>query len=473
MFEQKVGVPKIVVRLVCAALVALAAMCANPVRALAADEWVITDDAAYYIKSDDTLARSEWVYINGSWCWFGDDGAMACFWLSFGDEYFLFNADGTPYTGWTSYGGSWYFFDNFGRILTDEWVEWGGSWYYFDAYGRAKYDCWVSTAGYWFHLDTYGRAQTGWNYIGGSYYYFNEYGALVLDDWAPYNNVYYRIDNYGRVSTSVYPVELISKNVDTPQGTVVGYQLVPQGVRSAPLVVYSHGLGSLGVYFDDNAFELAGTGVSVYYFDFIGGSPSSTSGGSFTEMSVDTELSQLNAIVSAAKTWSGINTRKIFLAGHSQGGLLSTLEASGRTDIAGIILFSPALNLGEMLRSQYGSLDNIGSTFSFLGLTLGRTYAEALWDSYEYNVISGYSGSSLVFHGTSDAVIDPGVSYRAKLVWGDSCTLVTLSGAGHNAVLARNATIVSQMYNFIRSHESSSPTPWWPWGDWSWPWGSN
>lgn len=461
------------VGLLCALLVAIAAVCANPRAAMAAEEWVITEDSTvYYIKADDTFANTEWLYLDGAWCWFGEDGALEYLWFSISDSWYFYFANGTPCAGWVFYADNWYYFTETGRLCINEWVSVDDEWYYFDAYARMAHDCWVNTAGYWSHLDEYGHPITGWGIYNGYYYYLNEFGFLVVDGWAPYGNVWYRMNSYGTISTSVYPVEAVSRTVQTPQGTVRGYQLVPQGVRSAPLVIYSHGLGGSGLNFLANGLELGGLGISSYLFDFVGGSPTSASGGSFQEMSIDTEGEQLEAIISAAKTWSGVNTRRICLMGHSQGGLISTRVAAGRTDIAGIILFAPGLNMPELLRYQYESLNNVGATFTFFGKTLGRRYAIDMWDVTEHDVISAYTGDSLVFHGTADEVIDPYVSARAKLAWGDRCTLVWLSGLGHNAVVVQNATIVSRIYNFVQTHETSS-SPWWPWGDWSWPWGAN
>lgn len=448
-----------------AVLVAFAVVCASPREARAADEWVITENGTVqYIKDDGTPARMEWVQFFDSWCWFGPTGVMEFSWTHLNGSWYLYFADGTPYTGWAYFADGWYWFDDYGRLALSEWVCIDDEWFYFNGWGRMATDCWVNTSGYWAYVDAAGHPLTGWQLIDGQYYCFTPDGVLIVDTWAPYGNVFYRMTADGTVSLTTYPVEAVKRSVRTSKGTVQGYQLVPQGVKSAPILIYSHGLGGSGTNFLAHGLDLGGTGISTFYFDYIGGSPSSASGGDFLEMSIDTEKAQLEAIIMAVKTWSGVNSRKVFLVGHSQGGLVSTLVASKRSDIAGLILLSPAFNLGDMLRSEYGSLDNIGSTFTFLGKTLGRQYAVALWDVTERSVLEGYSGDALVFHGTADEVIDMYVSVRTKFAWGNSCNLVLLSDLSHNAVLWHNATVVSRIYNYVQTHESSAFNPWWPRG---------
>lgn len=86
-----------------------------------------------------------------------------------------------------------------------------------------------------------------------------------------------------------------------------------------PLVICAHGLG--GSYQTNAAYaeQLASHGIAAYCFDFRGGG-GYMSDGDTTEMSVMTEVSDLETILEAAAEWDFVDSEKIALLGTSQGG---------------------------------------------------------------------------------------------------------------------------------------------------------
>ena len=386
----------------------------------------------YYFGSDYKLqTNTNWVLYNGRWYYKKSNNSYAVGWNRIGGNWHYFNGNRSALTGWVKSDGKWYFFGEYGRFCANEWISWKGSYY---------------------HLDAKGNPQTGWQTIDGASYYLGTDGVLVLDDWVESGNTYYRVDSDGKYLTSLSPVVVEKRSVKTSEGTVQGLFIAPKGVSSAPTIVFSHGLGGTGTNFMDNALELAGNGIAVYIFDFVGGSPTSASGGSFQKMTIDTEKSQLNAIVDEVLTWKEVDSHRLYLAGHSQGGLLSTLIASSRSDIAGIVLISPALNLGELVRATFGSLDKVPSTFTFLNKRLGRAYAEALWDVNVRDVANGYTGTSLVFHGLDDDIIDPSVSVAAYQFWGASCTIHSIPGVDHTSIINFSPELVEQICAYVKAY---------------------
>ena len=74
---------------------------------------------------------------------------------------------------------------------------------------------------------------------------------------------------------------------------------------------------------------LASMGYASYCFDFNGGSAvKSKSSGKTVDMSVLTEVKDLEAVISYAKERSYTNSEQIVLMGCSQGGFVSALEAA-------------------------------------------------------------------------------------------------------------------------------------------------
>ena len=91
-------------------------------------------------------------------------------------------------------------------------------------------------------------------------------------------------------------------------------------------MICSHGLG--GSYHSnlEYAEQFAQHGIAAYCFDFRGGG-GSRSEGSTTEMSVMTEVSDLETVLEAAKEWEFVDHEKIVLFGTSQGGIVSAITA--------------------------------------------------------------------------------------------------------------------------------------------------
>ena len=81
---------------------------------------------------------------------------------------------------------------------------------------------------------------------------------------------------------------------------IYGIAYIPETDGKLPLVILSHGLGGSYDSCIAEAEQYASHGVAAYAFDFRGGG-GSRSDGSTTQMSVMTEVSDLEAVLSAAK----------------------------------------------------------------------------------------------------------------------------------------------------------------------------
>ena len=152
---------------------------------------------------------------------------------------------------------------------------------------------------------------------------------------------------------------------------IYGVAYIPEGISHAPLVIFSHELGNSHMTGIPYAERLVTQGYAVYTFDFPGGSAGGTenrSDGSSVEMSVMTEAAALDAVVDAAKEWDFVNPEKIVLLGGSQGGLVSSVVACRRNDLAGLMLMYPALCATHDVHEQFASLDVIPEQY---GLILG------------------------------------------------------------------------------------------------------
>lgn len=200
--------------------------------------------------------------------------------------------------------------------------------------------------------------------------------------------------------------------------------------EKSPLAICAHGLG--GSYQSNAAYaeQLASHGIAAYCFDFRGGG-GSRSDGDATEMSVMTEVSDLEVIMEAALGWDFVDENKIVLLGTSQGGIVSGIAAARHTDlISGLVLMYLAFLIGDVVHEQFDSLEEVPDRFQFIWITAGRPYVEDMWDYDVYEEIGDYTGKVLLLHGSADNIVPVSYSDRAAEVYEDVDYHV-IDGAGH------------------------------------------
>lgn len=222
--------------------------------------------------------------------------------------------------------------------------------------------------------------------------------------------------------------------VDNAGAQIYGVAYVPDGSERAPLVVFAHELGNdykAGIPY---AEVLASRGYAVYTFDFRGGSVNENrSDGATTSMSVMTEVSDLAAVVDAAKGWDFVDPTRFAVLGGSQGGCVAAAYASAHPgNIAGLLLLYPAFSIYDELHARFLSLDEVPDTFGLFGnwMTVGRNYATDIWGYDPFDYLGDYAGRTLIVHGDADSLVDLAYSQRAASVFHD-CDLHVIKGAGH------------------------------------------
>lgn len=90
-----------------------------------------------FTKADGSLARNEWLRINGAWYLFGGNSSMMTNWVQVnGIWYYLDPVNGDMKTGWQLIGGAWYYLEPANGIMRTGWALVNGKWYYLDQSGR-------------------------------------------------------------------------------------------------------------------------------------------------------------------------------------------------------------------------------------------------------------------------------------------------------------------------------------------------
>ena len=221
-----------------------------------------------------------------------------------------------------------------------------------------------------------------------------------------------------------------------------------------PLIITAHELGSDSQrpWWVNYARHWAEQGYAVLTFDFAGGGNRSRSEGKTTDMSVLTEVADMETMLREARSWNFIDTTNIVLVGGSQGGGVTAIVAARHPeDIAAQVLLYPAFHLPANLHERYPDLSRLPETDGRNGMiTIGRRFILDMYDHDYDRDMQGYTGPVLIVHGDKDKTVPISVSQRAVTVF-KNASLYTIKGAGHVFLTeSQQAEFLEQADTFLR-----------------------
>ncbi|MGN1211300.1 MAG: alpha/beta hydrolase [Candidatus Cryptobacteroides sp.] len=188
-----------------------------------------------------------------------------------------------------------------------------------------------------------------------------------------------------------------------------------------PTVILSHSNSLTHAAMEGYAQAIARKGFATCCFDFCGGSDKSLSDGSTDDMSLLTEIADLETILYTVKGRDYVNESRLYLLGSSLGGVVSALVAEEHMyDIAGLILFYPAFNIPELVDSFSGLMPGMGSS-AFIDSVKGKDL---------YSMIGGFYKEVLIIQGSSDFIVPVSSSQKAAGIY-PHATLQIIEGANH------------------------------------------
>lgn len=201
--------------------------------------------------------------------------------------------------------------------------------------------------------------------------------------------------------------------------TIRGTQLRPAG-ENLPIAIVSHGFMATQDTVKQYARALAELGYAAYIFDFNGGCViHGKSDGKTTEMSVLTEVKDLESVIAYVKTLPYVNPDRLLLMGGSQGGFVSALTAAKlKEQVEKLVLLFPALCIpddaraGHMMFAKFDP-ENIPERVNCGPMKLGRCYVADVIGMDPYEEIAPYKGKVLIIHGSADTLVRPEYSVRA------------------------------------------------------------
>lgn len=205
--------------------------------------------------------------------------------------------------------------------------------------------------------------------------------------------------------------------------TIRGYEYRPEG-ENLPIAIVSHGIMAWLDTTRHYAMEFAELGYAAFCFDFNGGSVSGNkSDGKTTDMTVLTEVQDLEAVINYVRGLRYVDRDRMLLMGCSQGGYVSAIVAAkNKYPIQKLCLFYPALCIpedarsGKVMRTKV-DLNNLPEIIHCGPMALGRQYALDVLDMDAYDIIRQYKGQVLIVHGTADKIVNIEYSKRAAAAY--------------------------------------------------------
>lgn len=240
--------------------------------------------------------------------------------------------------------------------------------------------------------------------------------------------------------------------------TIRGTEYRPAG-ENLPVAIVCHGFMAWQDTVRHYAKELAQLGYCAYCFDFCGGSVlgKGKSDGATTEMSVLTEVQDLEAVIAYAQSLP-YNGKTLLLMGGSQGGFVAALVAAKHPEIVDrLVLLFPALCIpddaraGKMMFAKFDP-QNIPAVVHCGPMKLGRCYVADVIGMDPIRQIAHYPGPVLIIHGTKDGIVKLDYSRRAQQAYANA-RLHIIEGGGHGFSPRHDAIAIRQLRQFAGVNE--------------------
>ena len=246
--------------------------------------------------------------------------------------------------------------------------------------------------------------------------------------------------------------------------TIRGTEYRPQGVN-LPIAIVSHGFMAFQDTVRHYAKKLAELGYVSYCFDFCGGCVvKGKSDGKTTEMSVMTEVKDLEAVIDYARSRQYSNPKEIVLMGCSQGGFVAAIAASRlNSRISKLVLFYPALCIPDDARAgkmMFAKFDphHIPDIIPCGPMKLGKCYVEDVIGLDPYLEICKFQGDILIVHGTKDKIVNVKYAEQAYAAYSKETkrnnlnriiSFYKIDDAGHGFLKKQDVAAIGYLEQFL------------------------
>ncbi|NCB93093.1 MAG: alpha/beta hydrolase [Clostridia bacterium] len=202
---------------------------------------------------------------------------------------------------------------------------------------------------------------------------------------------------------------------------------IPEGKEGKyPTVIYAHGFGDNYRNIEFHGAGYMEQGIACIFFDFCGGGMESLSDRTMQEMTVLTELDDLETVISNVVQLEFVDPDRLFLLGASMGGMVAAMAAARSPEkIKALVLWYPAFVIPDDSKKRYEMKDD-----TCFGTQLSPDYNKDAMDIDIYSEIAEYKGPVRIIHGDLDEIVPISYSERALKAY-DNAELLIIHGAGH------------------------------------------
>lgn len=215
---------------------------------------------------------------------------------------------------------------------------------------------------------------------------------------------------------------------------IFGELFIPDSLKEKkkfPVVILCHGFSGTHRKVSGYTKRLIQEGMAVYAFDFCGGGEGCQSDGTSLNMSVLTNLKDLETVLEGIRKQDFCDPANVFLMGESQGGLACALAAGRHVqEVNSLVLFYPAFNIPEVCRKSFPDPASVPDTYETLGMKIGRKYYEDAVNLDVWKQIRPYDHNVLIVHGTNDHIVPYEWSQKALQVY-KHASLIPVEGSDH------------------------------------------
>jgi len=221
--------------------------------------------------------------------------------------------------------------------------------------------------------------------------------------------------------------------------------------EKCPLVILLHGFMANGRMepIPSIAKALEAKGIATLRIDFNGHGKSE---GKFSDMTVLNEIDDAMMVYDYVQTLDFVS--KVALAGHSQGGVVSSMMAGllGSEKISCVVLLCAAAVLhddclnGCIMGSKFNPQDPPERLWVFFH-RLGKKYITVGQKLKIYETAAEYDGPVLLIHGTADTIVPISYSEKYNSIYKNS-KFVSLEGETH-FLNKRRGEVVAETVDFL------------------------
>jgi pimeloyl-ACP methyl ester carboxylesterase len=197
------------------------------------------------------------------------------------------------------------------------------------------------------------------------------------------------------------------------------------------VAVFSHGFSVDGTesarHFLVLADRLVQHGWSAILFDYRG---SGYSDRSFEDMTIDTEIADLHAVIEyAGANFPGYT---IGVWGESLGAAVAAHTVADRSDVSLVVLWSLSAELHRRYRARFGpEMEAAGFVFTNGGFGIKKAFLDSLEDKDTYLAIKRAKVPFLLVHGDADGVAALDLARQAHRLAPYNTTLHVVPGGNH------------------------------------------